>query len=264
MRHTKVINPRSKLAPAPSLNRPRRRPSPAMVVACLALIVALGGTSVAAVTAIPRNSVGTPQLRAQAVTGSKVKNGTLATADVKDGTLTAADFLAGQVPSGPTGPQGNPGPQGATGPQGSPGPQGEPGPKGDPGPSGVVMGNSAIGGGATPSPATQFFGATAPATVSHASQRVLVISHSTFGTSASPAYALNLFICYQQPGGPVTPVGNGLTGHQLPPNTKVPMGMSKVLALPVGEYQVGMCGTGGANWTSNEWGTTSALVFTQP
>ena len=41
------------------------------------------------------------------------------------------------------------------------------------------------------------------------------------------------------------------------------MGMSKVLELPVGEYKVGMCGTGGANWaTTNEWGTTTALVFT--
>jgi hypothetical protein len=40
------------------------------------------------------------------------------------------------------------------------------------------------------------------------------------------------------------------------------MGMSKVLTLPPGQYQVGMCGTGGANWTSNEWGATSALVFT--
>jgi hypothetical protein len=228
-----------------------------MAVACLALLVALGGTSVAAVTAIPRNSVGTPQLRAQAVTGSKVKNGTLATADVKDGTLTAADFLAGQLASGPQGPNGDPGPQG------NPGTQGDPGPKGERGPSGVVMGTGAIGGGATPSPTTEFFGATAPATVSRASQQVLVISHATSGTGASAASALNLFICYQQPGGPVTPAGNGLLGHQLPPNTKVPMGMSKVLTLPVGQYQVGMCGTGGANWTHNEWGTTTALVFTQ-
>ena len=39
----------------------RHRPSPALVVACLALTIALGGTSYAAVT-LPRNSVGTPQL----------------------------------------------------------------------------------------------------------------------------------------------------------------------------------------------------------
>ena len=142
-----------------------------MAVACLALLVALGGTSVAAVTAIPRNSVGTPQLRAQAVTGSKVKNGTLATADVRDGTLTAADF-AGQLPSGPQGPKGDPGAQGRTGPQGGPGPTGERGP------SGVVADSSAIGGGATPAPTTAFFGATAQVTVSAASERVLVISHN--------------------------------------------------------------------------------------
>ena len=35
------------------------RPSPAMVVACIALLVALGGTSVAAVNAIAPNSIGT-------------------------------------------------------------------------------------------------------------------------------------------------------------------------------------------------------------
>ena len=45
-----------------------RRTSPAMVVACLALLVALGGTSVAAVSQlVPRNSVGTAQLRDNAV-----------------------------------------------------------------------------------------------------------------------------------------------------------------------------------------------------
>ena len=37
----------------------RRLPSPAMVVACAALTVALGGTGYAAIK-LPRNSVGTP------------------------------------------------------------------------------------------------------------------------------------------------------------------------------------------------------------
>ena len=49
-----------------------RRPSPAMIVACLALLVALGGTSVAAVSQLARNSVGTPQLRNGAVTNPKI------------------------------------------------------------------------------------------------------------------------------------------------------------------------------------------------
>ena len=45
------------------------RPSPAMIVACIALLVALGGTSVAAVTALAPGSVGTAQ-RSAAGTGS--------------------------------------------------------------------------------------------------------------------------------------------------------------------------------------------------
>ena len=52
--------------------RARRRPRYADVTASLALILALGGTSYA-VTSLPRNSVGTKQLKADAVTSSKVQ-----------------------------------------------------------------------------------------------------------------------------------------------------------------------------------------------
>ena len=51
-----------------------RRPRYAEVTAALAVIVALGGTSYA-VTAVPRNSVGTAQLKAHAVTKSKLATG---------------------------------------------------------------------------------------------------------------------------------------------------------------------------------------------
>ena len=51
-----------------------RRPSPALVVACLALLVALGGTSVAAVNQLGRNTVDTPQLVNGAVTKAKIRN----------------------------------------------------------------------------------------------------------------------------------------------------------------------------------------------
>jgi hypothetical protein len=80
------------------------------VVAYAALAVALGGTSYAAVS-LPRNSVGTPQLKANAVVSSKVKNGS----------LLRADFKAGQIPAGATGPAGPTGPAGAAGPAGSAG-----------------------------------------------------------------------------------------------------------------------------------------------
>lgn len=76
-----------------------RKPSPALVVACLALAVSLGGVGYAAVK-LPKNSVGQAQLRANAVVSSKVRNRS----------LRAVDFAAGQLPRGrvgPTGPKGS-------------------------------------------------------------------------------------------------------------------------------------------------------------
>ena len=70
----------------------RLAPSPALVVACLALVVGLAGTGYA-VTRLPRNSVTTVQ--------------------VKDFSLLARDFKRGQLPAGPQGPQGPAGPAGA-------------------------------------------------------------------------------------------------------------------------------------------------------
>jgi hypothetical protein len=94
-----------------------------MIVACAALLTALGGVSYAAAV-LPKNSVGTAQLQKQAVSGGKLKTSAVTTAKVKNGSLLAADFKASQVPAGPQGPKGDPGPQG---PKGDPGPQGEQG-----------------------------------------------------------------------------------------------------------------------------------------
>ena len=60
----------------------RLRPSPAMVVACLALGLALGGTSYAAIK-LPKNSVGAKQLKKNAVTSPKIKANAVTGADVK-------------------------------------------------------------------------------------------------------------------------------------------------------------------------------------
>jgi hypothetical protein len=91
-------------------------------VAYLALFVALGGSSYAAVT-LPANSVGAKQIKQGAVRSSKVK----------DASLLAADFKAGQLPAGP---RGIPGVTGATGPQGTPGVTGA---TGAPGATNVVV-----------------------------------------------------------------------------------------------------------------------------
>jgi hypothetical protein len=92
-----------------------RRPSPAMVVASLALLVALGGTSMAAATQLARNSVGTPQLKDAAVSNPKIKNNAVNSAKVANKSLLRSDFAPGQLPAGPTGPQGPAGPTGAAG-----------------------------------------------------------------------------------------------------------------------------------------------------
>lgn len=103
----------------------RRHLTYANVAATLALFIALGGTSYAALK-LPEGSVGNRQLRDDAVTSAKVKNGK----------LLAEDFKAGQLPRGRRGPQGVPGLRGIAGPQGGQGLQGLPGRDGAPGVSG--------------------------------------------------------------------------------------------------------------------------------
>ena len=76
-----------------------RPPSPALVVACVALAISLSGTAYAVSTALPRNSVGPVQLKNNAVNSAKVRNAS----------LRAADFAPGQIPAGPQGPAGPPG-----------------------------------------------------------------------------------------------------------------------------------------------------------
>lgn len=66
----------------------RYRPSPAMIVACVALVLSVAGTSYAAIT-LPAGSVGTAQLKDGAVTSAKVKNGTLVLADIKTTALSS-------------------------------------------------------------------------------------------------------------------------------------------------------------------------------
>src|ERR671935_1582731 len=78
----------------------RFRPSPALVIASVALFIALGGTGYA-VTRLPANSVTTRQ--------------------VVNHSLLAVDFKRGQIPAGPQGPAG---PAGPAGPQGPAGPAG--------------------------------------------------------------------------------------------------------------------------------------------
>jgi hypothetical protein len=92
-----------------------RAPSPALVVAVIALFVALGGTTYAA-TSLPKNSVGAKQLKKNAVTSTKIKNGVVTKTKLSKATVAAL--------KGKQGPQGVQGPQGPQGAQGSRGPAG--------------------------------------------------------------------------------------------------------------------------------------------
>jgi len=78
-------------------------------LATLALFVALGGTSYAAVK-LPKASVGPTQLRNNAVTSSKVKDRSLHRTDV-----SATELAALGGATGPTGATGAPGPRGVQG-----------------------------------------------------------------------------------------------------------------------------------------------------
>ena len=114
----------------------RRRLNYSNVVATMALFLALGGSSYAAVQ-LSRGSVKTKHLAAGAVTGAKVKNRS----------LRARDFSAGSLPAGPRGPAGAQGPKGDAGSPGAPGAQGL---QGLPGPT---QGSTSSAAGAVPSPA---------------------------------------------------------------------------------------------------------------
>ena len=85
----------------------RKHLNPALVISLIALFVALGGSSYAAIK-LPKNSVGNKQIKKNAVTSAKVK----------DRSLLATDFKAGQLPQGAKGDTGAAGATGATGARG--------------------------------------------------------------------------------------------------------------------------------------------------
>jgi hypothetical protein len=111
-----------------------RRPSPAVVISLIALFVALGGTSFAAVTLVAKNSVGSPQ----------VINGSLLKKDLNKKTIAALKGNRGaRGPAGAAGAAGAAGPAGPAGAVGAAGPAGATGPAGAPGAPGAA--GSALG-----------------------------------------------------------------------------------------------------------------------
>lgn len=88
-----------------------RRPSPALLIACLALFISLGGVSYGVATGfidsreIRNNTIRTQDLRNNDVRGRDIRNSTIAGRDVAFNTLTGADIneaRLGKVPDADT------------------------------------------------------------------------------------------------------------------------------------------------------------------
>jgi hypothetical protein len=122
------------------ISRLRKRLTYANVIATLALFVALGGSSYAAISITGRD------VRDGSLTGSDLKRASIGTREIRDGSVAKRDLTkslqeshmpagsaSGQGPKGDTGPAGS---QGQPGADGKPGADGAPGAKGDPGPPG--------------------------------------------------------------------------------------------------------------------------------
>jgi hypothetical protein len=103
------------------MSRFRSRLTFANVVSMIALFVALGGSSYAAVT----------------ITGKQIKDSTITTNDIKNGSLLKIDFKAGQLPRGATGATGATGLQGSAGHDGANGATGPAGTNGTNGTNGT-------------------------------------------------------------------------------------------------------------------------------
>lgn len=99
-----------------------RLPSPALLVATLALLLSMTGTAVAAglITGgqIANNTVSHLDVKNNDLRSADVQDNALKSIDVLNGTLKAIDFAPNQLQPGPAGPAG---PQGPAGQQGAPG-----------------------------------------------------------------------------------------------------------------------------------------------
>ena len=178
-------------------------------------------------------------------------------------------------PAGAVGPAGPQGPAGAVGPAGPQGPAGAVGPAGPQGPSGVVASVYAQGAKLAVQNfnvvSLQFVGVTANVNITAPNQVLFVDATTDLGTGAAAANQLILSMCIRQGANAPADQNDFHEVLRLPANTRVLWTLSSRWAnLPVGTYQVGMCGQTfmgvPANWNSADiaaWSRLSAIVAQQ-
>jgi hypothetical protein len=88
----------------------RSLPSPALCVAILALFISLGGTTYA-ITSLPRDSVGTEQIRSRAVTEDELSNSAVITRKLANGAVTQRKLARGAITGSRVAPDSLGGPQ---------------------------------------------------------------------------------------------------------------------------------------------------------
>jgi hypothetical protein len=123
-----------------------RIPTPATIIASVALLVALSGSAVAASfitgSQVKDGTLSGLDLRNGSVGSLDVANNSLTSLDIRNHTLQKIDFAPGVLQAGANGapgPAGPQGPQGPAGPAGPQGPAGPAGPQGAPGLAGVEV-----------------------------------------------------------------------------------------------------------------------------
>jgi hypothetical protein len=250
--------------------RHRRRPPAAMVVSTIALFIALGGTSLAAVKVlVPKNSVGSAQ----------VINGSLAKSDLARSTINALKGSRGpQGDQGSAGSQGSAGPAGATGPAGAAGAAGAPGQKGDAGspgakgdvgatgpagatgpegPAGVLTSGMASSTANFPafSSVAFFFAGTFTPSVSGS---CLVTGSAQFTAAAEATAGPSFRIAVARGDPPGTPVPDGSDGHAFPPfssGRSDDLTRSSIMNVNAGQVtRFGLWYDGvDANWQGDSW-----------
>jgi hypothetical protein len=197
----------------------RTRLTYANVVATLALFVALGGSSYAAITVTGKN------VKNGSLTGADVKNSSLTSSDVKNRSLLSQDFKSGQLPAGQ---------QGA---------QGSKGDKGDQGPSGVLSTHAfggtigTITGSGSGIGDWQFAGPTSAGTIA-TGQRITATAAIALGAPGSTTVAVNSDVCFQPLGGSPTPIGNHLTTAV---STRQDLSATATFIPAPGFYTIGAC-----------------------